>query len=118
MGGGTNEPAAATRGGVRPVFKISMRNEDTMTQDTTKKSAPENEETVRGVLNTFNEKQRLVLYYIVGKAVEGEETILDILDTLNEKQRLVLYYLKSKAVEDAKKEKTSESDEEDKLWVT
>lgn len=70
--------------GVRPVFKISMRNEDTMTQDTTKKSAPENEETIQDVLDTFNEKQRLVLNYIVGKAVE-----------------------------DAKKGKTSESNGED-----
>ena len=58
--------------------------EDTMTQDTTKKSAPENEETIQDVLDTFNEKQRLVLNYIVGKAIE-----------------------------DAKKGKTSESDEDD-----
>jgi len=79
--------------GVRPVFKISMRNE----------------ETIQDVFGTFNEKQRLALYYIVGKAIEGEETILDVLVTLNDKQRLVLNYLVSKAVEDAKKGKTSES---------
>ena len=84
----------------RPVFLISMKNEDTI-----KKSAPEDEITVRDVLDTFNETQRLVLYYIVGKAVEGEETILDVLVTLNDKQRLVLDYLVSKAVEDAKKGK-------------
>lgn len=87
-----------------------------MTQDTTKKSAPENEETIQDVLDTFNEKQRLVLYYIVGKAVKGEETILDVLNvlgTFNDKQRLVLNYLVDKAVEDAKKGKTSESDGED-----
>ena len=84
----------------RPVFLISMKNEDTI-----KKSAPEDEETVRDVLDTFNETQRLVLYYIVGKAVEGEETILDVLVTLNDKQRLALDYLVSKAVEDAKKGK-------------
>ena len=40
----------------RPIFLISMGKEDT-----TKKSAPENEETIQDVLNTFNEKQRLVL---------------------------------------------------------
>ena len=101
--------------GVRPVFKISMRNDDTMTQSTTKKSAPENDETVRNVLDTFNETQRLVLYYIVGKAIEGEETILDVLDTLNDKQRLVLNYLVNKAAKDAKKGKTSESNEDDNL---
>lgn len=88
-----------------------------MTKDTTKKSAPENEETVRDVLDTFNETQRLVLNYlvgsyIVGKAVKGYKTILDVLDTLNEKQRLALDYLVSKAVEDAKKGKTSESNED------
>lgn len=43
-----------------------------MTQNTTKKSAPENKETVRDVLDTLNEKQRLVLYYIVGKEIEGK----------------------------------------------
>ena len=80
-----------------------------MTQDTTKKSAPENKETVRDVLNTFNDKQRLVLYYLVGKAIEGEETVQDVLDTLNDKQRLVLNYLVKKAAKDAKKGKTSKS---------
>ena len=84
-----------------------------MTQDTTKKSAPENEDTIKDVFDTFNDKQRLVLYYIVGKAVENEETILDVLNTFNEKQRLVLNYLVSKAAEDAKKGKTSESNGED-----
>ena len=96
----------------RPIFLISLKKEDTMAQDTTKKSAPENEETVRNVLDTFNGKQRLVLYYIVGKVIENGKTILDVLDTLNDKQRLVLNYLVNKAVEDAKKGKTSEFDED------
>lgn len=96
----------------RPMFLISMRKEDTMTKDTTKKSAPENEETIRDVFNTFNEKQRLLLYYIVGKKIENEENILDVLDTFNEKQRLVLNYLVGEAAKDAKKGKTSESDED------
>lgn len=81
-----------------------------MTQNTTKKSAPENKETVRDVLDTLNEKQRLVLYYIVGKEIEGEETILDVLNTFNDKQRLVLNYLVNKAAKDAKKGKASESE--------
>lgn len=93
--------------GVRPVFQISLKKDDT-----TKNSAPENEETIRDVLDTFNEKQRLLLYYIVGNKIENEETILDVLDTLNEKQRLVLNYLVGEAVKDAKKGKTSESDED------
>lgn len=76
-----------------------------MTQDTTKKSAPENEETIQDVLDTFNEKQRLALYYIVGKAIENEEAILDALDAFNEKQRLVLYYLVGKAIKDAQERK-------------
>ena len=67
------------------------------------------EDTIKDIFGTFNEKQRLVLYYIVGKEIEGEETILDVLNTFNDKQRLVLNYLVNKAVEDAKKGKTSES---------
>ena len=94
--------------GVRPVFQILIKKEDT-----TKKSAPENEETIQDVLDTFNEKQRFLLYYIVGKAIENEETILDVFNTFNEKQRLVLNYLVDKAVEDAKRGKTSESDEDE-----
>lgn len=86
----------------RPIFLISAKKEDT-----TKKSALENEETILDVFGTFNEKQRLLLYYLVSKAVKGNETILDVLDTLNEKQRFVMNYLVSKAVEDAKKGKTS-----------
>ena len=93
----------------RPIFLISMGKEDT-----TKKSAPENEETIQDVLDTFNETQRLALYYIVGKEIENEETILDVLGTFNEKQRLVLNYLVGKAVKDAKKGKASESDNEGK----
>ena len=49
-----------------------------MTQDTTKKSAPENEETIQDVLDTFNEKQRLVLYYLVGKAIKDAQERKDI----------------------------------------
>ena len=85
----------------RPIFLISLKKEDTMAQDT-----------IKDVLDTFNEKQRLVLYYIVGKVIENGKTILDVLDTLNDKQRLVLNYLVNKAVEDAKKGKTSEFDED------
>ena len=92
----------------RPIFLISLKKEDT-----TKKSAPENEETILDVLDTFNEKQRFVLYYIVGKTIKNEETILDVPDTFNEKQRLVLNYLVGKAVKDVKKGKTSESDEDE-----
>ena len=49
----------------RPLFLISMKEEDA-----TKKSAPENEETIQDVLDTFNKKQRLVLCYLVGKAIK------------------------------------------------
>ena len=72
-----------------------------MTQDTTKKNTPENEETVRDIFDTFNDKQRLVLNYLAGRAFENEDTIKDILGTFNEKQRLVLYYIVGKAAEEA-----------------
>ena len=93
----------------RPFFLISMRKEDA-----TKKSAPENEETIQDVLNTFNEKQRLVnrqyiiagrgsaktmLNYIASKKIENEETIQDVFNTFNETQRLALYYIVGKEIE-------------------
>ena len=52
--GGAGNWYASNVLGVRPVFQILIKNE----------------ETVQDVFNTFNDKQRLVLNYIVGKAVE------------------------------------------------
>lgn len=77
-------------------------------------------ETVQDVFNTLNEKQKKVVYALIGKAVEDAkggavqhsadaeeddddgETVQDVFDTLSEKQKKVVYALIGKAVEDAK----------------
>lgn len=87
--------------------------------------ASEKEETVQDVFDTLNEKQKKVVYALIGQAIEDAkngnlehadseeddeesdggdgETVKDVFDTLNEKQKKVVYALIGMAVEDAKK---------------
>lgn len=90
------------------------------------------EETVRDVFNTLNEKQKKVVYALIGQALseangeeakhadeddakddsdDSEETIGDIFDTLNEKQKNVVYALIGEALQAGKE--ASHSDEDD-----
>lgn len=74
------------------------------------------DETVADVFNTFSEKQKKVVYALMGVAMEGdveggddvqhaegddasEETVEDIFNTLTEKQKKVAYYLIGVAAE-------------------
>lgn len=78
------------------------------------------EETVADVFNTLSEKQKQVVYAIIGQAVEDakkegsmqhaddeddedgeDETVADVFNTLNEKQKTVVYALIGQALEDA-----------------
>lgn len=80
------------------------------------------EETVGDVFNTLSEKQKQVVYAIIGQAVEDakkegsmqhadddyeddeddeDETVADVFNTLNEKQKTVVYALIGQALEDA-----------------
>lgn len=82
----------------------------------------DNEETVQDVFDTLNEKQKTVVYAIIGQALEdagvqhsdddyddgyiehaddGEETVQDVFNTLNEKQKQVVYFMIGQALEDA-----------------
>lgn len=82
----------------------------------------DNEETVQDVFDTLNEKQKTVVYALIGQALEdagvqhsdedyddeyiehaddGEETIQDVFNTLNEKQKQVVYFMIGQALEDA-----------------
>lgn len=77
----------------------------------------ENEETVQDVFDTLTEKQKTVVYALIGQALEengaavqhadmeddmdGEETIQDVFNTLSEKQKTVVYALIGQALEDA-----------------
>ena len=83
----------------------------------------DNEETVQDVFDTLNEKQKTVVYAMIGQALEdagvqhsdddydddgyiehaddGEETVQDVFNTLNEKQKQVVYFMIGQALEDA-----------------
>ena len=83
----------------------------------------DNEETVQDVFDTLNEKQKTVVYALIGQALEeagvqhsdedyddeyiehaengGEETVQDVFNTLNEKQKQVVYFMIGQALEDA-----------------
>ena len=92
----------------------------------------ENEETIQDVFDTLNEKQKQVVYAIIGMALEdagageaqhsdddddyvehadGEETVQDVFNTLTEKQKQVVYAIIGQALEDAGV--NTEGDEED-----
>lgn len=92
----------------------------------------ENEETIQDVFDTLNEKQKQVVYAMIGMALEdagageaqhsdddddyvehadGEETVQDVFNTLTEKQKQVVYAIIGQALEDAGV--NTEGDEED-----
>lgn len=91
-------------------------------------SSMDNEETVQDVFDTLDEKQKNVVYYMIGKALDdagvqhsdedegdnhiehaddgygegsGEETVQDVFDTLSEKQKNVVYFIIGQALENA-----------------
>lgn len=59
-----------------------------------------NEETVRDVFETLNEKQKTVVYALIGQVLEDEK--MAIFKTLTEKQKTVVYALIGQALENAK----------------
>ena len=95
------------------------------------------EETVADVFNTLSEKQKTVVYAMIGQALEdaaneakhsdvedveevdedeiahaddSEETVADVFNTLNEKQKTVVYAMIGQALEDAENEKVEHSE--------
>lgn len=80
----------------------------------------DSEETVADVFNTLTEKQKTVVYAMIGQALEekdmededddvkhsddSEETVADVFNTLSEKQKTVVYAMIGQAIEDAKSE--------------
>ena len=59
-----------------------------------------NEETVRDVFETLNEKQKTVVYALNGQALEDAK--MASFEALTEKQKTVVYALIGQALEDAK----------------
>ena len=90
-------------------------------------------ETVGDVFNTLTEKQKKVVYALIGQALEegkggkedeakhadededpdDDETVGDIFNTLNEKQKNVVYALIGQALESAKEAKHSDEEEDE-----
>jgi HK97 family phage prohead protease len=89
---------------------ISLAHAEDETKDETVEEN-NNEETVQDVIDSMNEKQKNVLYALVGMAAEdggemqhaetddSEETVQDVIDSMNEKQKNVLYALVGMAAE-------------------
>ena len=88
----------------------------------------DSEETVADVFNTLSEKQKTVVYAMIGQALEeagadmeggedddmkhaddSEETVADVFNTLSEKQKTVVYAMIGQALEDAKSEGGNEN---------
>lgn len=90
---------------------ISLAHAEDETKDETVAENNNNEETVQDVIDSMNEKQKNVLYALVGMAAEdggevqhaetddSDETIQDVIDSMNEKQKNVLYALVGMAAE-------------------
>lgn len=89
------------------------------------KGKDDGNETVQDVFNTLSEKQKKVVYFMIGQALENakkgevkhadtdddeDETVEDVFNTLSEKQKKVVYFMIGKALED--KGNKSEEDEE------
>ena len=88
-------------------------------------------ETVGDVFDTLTEKQKKVVYALIGQALEegkggkedeakhadedpdDDETVGDIFNTLNEKQKNVVYALIGQALESAKEAKHSDEEEDE-----
>ena len=88
----------------------------------------DSEETVADVFNTLTEKQKTVVYAMIGQALENngavetdedvkhadsdnddsEETVADVFNTLTEKQKTVVYAMIGQALEDAENETKNE----------
>lgn len=90
----------------------------------------EDEETVRDVFNTLTDKQKTVVYALIGQALSGddeddsdeedishadgdEETVKDVFDTLTDKQKTVVYALIGQALDDAAGEEDEYEDDDD-----
>ena len=104
---------------VEPLFHADdeKKGEEKMAEDTKKKGESAEEETLADVFETLSEKQKTVVYTLIGQALEEagveedvkhseedddtEETVEDVFNTLNEKQKKVVYALIGQALEEA-----------------
>ena len=126
--------------------KVKEQPKEEVIEHADKEDEPEEKEesddgeTVADVFNTMSEKQKQVVYALIGQAIEdakggsakhsdlahaddeedeedegeeGGETVADVFNTLNEKQKQVAYALIGQAIEDAKKGETKSNDNDE-----
>lgn len=98
--------------------EISLYHADEEIKEKEDKSMPNKEETVQDVFDTLTEKQKTVVYAMIGQALEegvadeeddeeevehsatdSEETVQDVFDTLSDKQKEVVYMIIGQALE-------------------
>ena len=112
---GSDESAVIYTGKNIELYHAEEKESDSDNADK-KDEDSDGEETVGDIINTMNEKQKNVLYALVGQALDGEEevdedstvkhsdddddgeTIGDVIKTMNEKQKKVLYALVGQAL--------------------
>ena len=91
----------------------------------------DSEETIEDIYNSFNEDQKTLLHYLIGKAIEDKKngssvshaddveevgeaegpTMQEIYETLTDKQKDVVNYLVGKALEDEEEAESEEKEE-------
>lgn len=152
LGGDENQPKVEAKAEEKveekPVEKPVKKTQKAKTEekaishadDEKAEEKEEDGETVQQVFDTLNEKQKMVVYALIGQAIEDAkggkkeaaehseiahadddddkeegdgETVKDVLDTLTEKQKTVVYALIGQAIEDAKKGETKSDDEDE-----
>ena len=80
----TGEPLIIVSGELSHASE-EAKEEEKVAEDTTKKEKPESEETVADVFNTLNEKQKKVVYALIGEALESKNNSNDDDDEDEEK---------------------------------
>ena len=107
---------------------VAEETKKQITEENSEEIAHADEETVADVFNTLTEKQKTVVYAMIGQAIEDaqneakhsdeegeefahadeaddeDETVADVFNTLSEKQKTVVYAMIGQALEDAENE--------------
>ena len=136
-----DKPAKQRKAKEQPKEEIAHADADVEAEEEkeeTLEHADEDEETVADVFNTLSEKQKQVVYALIGQAIEDAkggkavehselehadgkeekddgdgETVADVFNTLSEKQKTVVYALIGQAIEDAKEGKSNNDDKDE-----
>lgn len=134
---GCEEEAIITTGDYLEIYHADKDEdkEEVKTPETKKEDKDSDEETVQDVIDSMTEKQKTVMYAVVGAALDesgkggskdvkhadddddddSEETVKDVIDSMTDKQKKVMYAVVGAALEEASngKKKSDNEDEGD-----